>query len=148
MENFKKWIESSVERIEKINQATVSIEKTRENVLSNREQAESTLAWMENMNELFQEISVMIDEMKSTSERVATSSLEMSQTIESLEEKDLIMKNNIDEINYKIQEASKDITNQNPVWLYQLIQARRTDHIIWVGKVRECIENKIYRKFS
>jgi methyl-accepting chemotaxis protein len=147
MENFKKWIENSFERIEKINRATVSIEKTRESVLSNREQAESTLAWMENMNELFQEINVMINEMKSTSERVATSSLEMSQTIESLEEKDLIMKNNIDEINFKIQEASKDITNQNPVWLYQLIQARRTDHIIWVGKVRECIENKSIDNF-
>jgi hypothetical protein len=50
---------------------------------------------------------MMIDEMKSTSERVATSSLEMSQTIESLEEKDLIMKNNIDEINFKFKKQVK-----------------------------------------
>jgi methyl-accepting chemotaxis protein len=144
---FQKWMNNSKLRIELILSAGEAIQKTKSNVNSNKLLAEESLEMMGRMENIFDEISIMIEEIKSTSERVASSSIEMSQTIETLDQKDQIVKENIESIHYQIEESTKDITNQNAVWLLQFIQARRSDHIIWVEKVRECIDKKTVTGF-
>lgn len=139
---FKKWMDNSTNRINLIVSAGEAIQITKSNVNSNKNIAEDSLQMMDKMKDIFAEISLMIEEIKSTSERVASSSIEMSQTIETLDQKDRVIKENVESIHHQINESIKDITNQNAVWLMQFIQARRSDHIFWVEKVRDCIDKK------
>lgn len=140
--DFQKWMQGSEEKINTIKHSNSLILKTGSNIRANKSSAEESLNKMKEMESLFSDIQNMIDEIQQASERVASSSIEMSQTIDLLEEKDAQVHKEIAHIHGGIEIASKTITNQSSVWLLQFIQARRSDHIIWVGKVRECIDKK------
>lgn len=145
--DFQKWIDSASERIENVNTVSDAVNVTLNNVIENKSLADTTVGMMKNMTLIFRDISKIIDEIKGTSERVASSSIEMSETVDSIKAKDIIVKENVDAIADAITAATRDITNQNSIWLLQFIQARRSDHIIWVGKVRECIDARTIEGF-
>jgi methyl-accepting chemotaxis protein len=145
--DFQKWIESASERIENIATVSESVNITLNNVIENKALADTTVGMMKNMTLIFRDIGNIIEEIKGTSERVASSSIEMSETVDSIKAKDSVVKENLDAISDAITDATRDITNQNSIWLLQFIQARRSDHIIWVGKVRECIDGRTTEGF-
>ncbi|MCB1177532.1 MAG: hypothetical protein KDK36_08145, partial [Leptospiraceae bacterium] len=114
-------------------------------ILNTNENESSSIQTINLMKNTLGELSNLIshlDEIKEASRFVADSSIKLSNSAEFLEDKNKHVLENIEYLEEMLKNTISTITNQSPLWLYEFIKARRTDHIIWMKNVDIAISEK------
>ena len=144
---LSRWGEGSGSLMEKFKTILHAIRSIQKNVEANHQITKNFLEKMDRMEDISREFELMISEIQRSSETLSSSSLEMSLTMENLESKSKHLNEVLESMESDVKNSIEMITNQNMAWLIHFMQARRIDHIAWVRRVRECIDQKTTEGF-
>lgn len=133
--------EQSLDTIAAVNSILDSIENLKHLLKENKDQGTETSRNMAAILRIFAEVESQLKEIKTASAYISSNAVKISESSQALEKAEKSAISEVERLLTEVQDSVKSITNQNPLWLYEFITARRTDHIHWVRTLDDAIRN-------
>lgn len=131
----------SLETIAAVNSILDSIENFKHLLKENQDQGAETSRNMAAILRVFAEVEGQLKEIKTASTFISSNAARISDSSQALEKAEQTVITEVERLMGEVQDSVRSITNQNPLWLYEFITARRTDHIHWVRTLDEAIRS-------
>jgi methyl-accepting chemotaxis protein len=139
---FKSWEDTSHQQIDRMN-TVINFLQTIGNMITETDNvSKETLSHMQDARSVFDSMNTEIKALEDKTGFVSRTALGISMKTENLSVWSTKIKEDISDIVGVINESTNVISSNNPIWLLDFLRFRRQDHINWVHKAHEAIQNR------
>ncbi len=138
---FNIWEEASTVQIQDMDRIVQSLERLNHVIRKNSQASDKTRDFMSRTRGLFVDVDDSLTVVDKAARNVSRNAVGISMKNDNMSIWSSDLKNSVISIRETVYDISRDITNQNPVWLLDFLRFRRKDHLNWVDQIHKAIES-------